>query len=415
MQVDFASVDFGQEEIEAVNKVMAGTSLASGRENELFEKEFSAYVGTKFSVCVNSGSSANLLALASLQLSRNAKVLTSACGFPATLSPILHLGLEPYLVDYELETHNIDVKQVIKNLHKVSAVILAHTMGSPADIVMIKTYADMLGVPIIEDCCEALGSSVSGRMVGSFGRLGTFSFYPAHQMTALGGGGMVVTDDEGLYRRMKSLRDWGKMYDWDSSLGGNDADYTSSIGYHRGYTYETIGWNFKLPEANAAFGRVQLGRLEKFVAMRKYRYEYLRAALSDIGEFLPIREIPAAHPSWFGYIMTLRDGSAIKRNEFSNYLTAKGIKNRPFFAGNILSQPAFSKKLPFSEFPVADKLMKDTVFIGCHTKLTGEQMDYVIKTIREYVDANSGDSKLQRDGQFEGVHSISSSTIEKAG
>lgn len=405
--INFAQTDYDEAEIQAVNRVLTtnGSLLASGPENEAFEKEFAEYVGVKYGVCVNSGSSANLLALASLNLEVGSKVLTSACGFPATLSPILHLGLTPVLIDYDLATHNIDATQAIKNLHKVQAVILAHTMGNPVDIETICTYAKILGIPVIEDCCEAVGTFLHGRAVGSFGTLGTYSFYPAHQMTALGGGGLVVTNDEQLYRRMKSLRDWGKMYDWDSSLGGNQTDYASSINYHRGYTYDTIGWNFKLPEANAAFGRVQLRKLDRFASQRQYRYEYLRAGLADIEDFVKIQAWPSGERiSWFGYIMTIKDGSPLKRNDFGAYLESKGIRHRPFFAGNILRQPAFKDELA-EKFPVADKLMNDSLFIGCHTKMTGEDLDYIIKTVREYVDLVH--TQLQRDGHAERVDTVS--------
>lgn len=382
--IDFAKVDFDNEEREAVNRVMSGTQLASGPENEAFEKEFAEYVNTSHSVLVNSGSSANLLALSCLELPHGSKVLTSACGFPATLSPILHLGFTPVLIDYELSTHNICVAQVIKKLHEVQAVILAHTMGNPVNIELICTYAKILGIPVIEDCCEAAGTIINGKSVGSFGTLGTFSFYPAHQLTALGGGGMVVTNDESLYKRMKSLRDWGKMYDWDSSLGGNITDYSSSIGYHRGYTYDTIGWNFKLPEANAAFGRVQLRKLDRFASMRQYRHEYLRAGLADLDQFVQIQEWSSSERiSWFGYILTFKDGQTYNRNHFGQYLESCGIRHRPFFAGNILKHKPFLYLK--GEFPVADKLMHDSLFIGCHTKMTGDDLDYIIKKIRDYL------------------------------
>lgn len=406
MIINFAQTDYDQAETNAVNRVLSSPLLASGPENEAFEKEFAEYVGTNFSICVNSGSSANLLALASLNLSRGSKVLTSACGFPATLSPIIHCNLEPVLVDYDISTHNIDVSAVIKELHKVKAVILAHTLGSPVEMNTIRTYANILNVPIIEDCCEAAGTFLGDKSVGTFGTIGTFSFYPAHQITAGGGGGMIVTNDEKIYRRMKSLRDWGKMFDWDSGRGGNVTDYSSSIKYHRGYTYETIGYNFKLPELNAAFGREQLRKLDRFASMRQYRFEYLKSGLSDKEDFLTVSYLPT-RISWFGYPITIKDGSPINRDLFGMFLESKGIRHRPFFAGNILKQPAFQIYSKWSEeFPVADKLMKDSLFIGCHTKITEEELDYMIKTIREY-DANSCASELQRNGHAEGIDSIS--------
>lgn len=370
--IDFAATDYGQEEIDAVARVLKSDWLASGEENIQFEKEFATYVGAKYAVVCNSGSSANLLALACLGIRPGGAVVTSACGFPATLSPILHLGLRPVLVDYALDTFNADVEQIRKVAPGCQAIILAHTLGNPVDITPILD----LGIPIIEDCCEAIGGAMNGRKLGTVGTLGTYSFYPAHQITALGGGGMVVTNDEAMYQRMKSLRDWGKQYTWDSSLGGNETDYSSPIGYHRGYTYDTIGWNFKLPEANCAFGREQLKRLDLFSSKRWKNWAYLRAGLQDVVKIAPM----GVMSSPFGFCMLVEG-----RNKFSEYLTSKGIKNRPFFAGNILRQPAFKGLSEYAgNFPVADRLMRDALFIGCHTKLTQANLDYMVEVIRDY-------------------------------
>ena len=374
--IDFAKVDFGEEEKEAVNRVLKTDWLASGPENELFEKEFASYVNSDYAISANSGSSANLLALASLELKKGAKVLTSACGFPATYSPCLHLGHEPVLADYDMVTHNIDLNQVYEKLTQVGAIILAHTMGNPVELRALVEEAKYLGVKVIEDCCEAVGSKLDNKFLGTYGDLGTYSFYPAHQITALGGGGMVVTNNETLYRRMKSLRDWGKMYDWDSSKGGNQTDYSSPIGYHRGYTYETVGWNFKLPEANCAFGREQLKKLERFKTERIGNWKYLEWKLENIPQIKIAPMADGACP--FGFCMSVKD-----RNKFGLYLESKGIKHRPFFAGNILRQPAFKSDLA-DNFPVADKLMNEALFIGCHTKMTLEDLEYISDTIHAY-------------------------------
>lgn len=378
MQIDFARCSFGKEEKEAVNRVMETYWLASGKENEAFEREFSEYIGTKYAVCCNSGSSANLLALAGLNLPRGSKVLTSACGFPATLSPIIHLGLEPVLVDYDMDTHNIDVSGVIEKCNKedIKAVIFAHTLGNPVET--LHQNLKWKKIKIIEDCCEAVGASLYGSKVGSLGDLGTFSFYPAHQMTALGGGGMVTTNDEECYQRMKSLRDWGKMYDWDSSYGGNNTDYSSPIGYHRGYTYQTTGWNFKLPEANCAFGREQLKKLDEFNLDRRINWQYLYDHLKDIKEIYTTVMSEGSSP--FGYCMTVRE----ERNEFGKYLERCGIKHRPFFAGNILRHEPFKNIGNPDEFPVADHLMNNTLFVGCWSGMTKKMLDYMIEVIKDY-------------------------------
>lgn len=380
MNIDFARCEFGQEERDAVNRVMDGYWLASGKENELFEKEFAEYVGTEYAICVNSGSSANLLSVLALGLPVGSKVLSSACGFPATLSPILHANHTPVLCDYDLATHNISIEQCTESLNSVSAIIFAHTMGNPVDKYLID-IADQLGIPVIEDCCEAVGSEYSSGKVGSFGKLGTYSFYPAHQMTALGGGGMIVTNDKELALRCKSLRDWGKIWNWDSTLGDTQTTY-SHTGYYRGYTYETIGYNMKLPEANAAFGREQLKRLPRFVDKRQQHHDYLEKKLNDLDCFVKI-EHTSPKISWFGYILTFKDGSKYDRNNFGKYLESCGIRHRPFFAGNI------TKHAPFNflggTFPVADKLMSDSLFVGCWPGMTTEMLDYISDKVHEWV------------------------------
>jgi len=377
MQIDFAKCSFGQEEKDAVNRVLETHWLASGKENEAFEKEFAEYIGVKYAVCCNSGSSANLLALASINNPVGSKVLTSACGFPATLSPILHLGLSPLLCDYDSTTHNICINDVLQEMHKVSAIIFAHTLGNPVDMDLIIAQANRLGIPVIEDCCEAVGSSYRGFKVGSYGDLGAFSFYPAHQMTALGGGGMVVTNNEEYYQRMKSLRDWGKMYDWDSGTGGNSTDYSSPIGYHRGYTYQSVGWNFKLPEANCAFGREQLKKLDGFTKIRMDIWKLLYERLKDIPDiFIPTMSEGA---SPFGFCMDIKGD----RNKFGMYLESKGIKHRPFFAGNILRQPAFKSDDAW-RFRTADYLMEHSLFVGTWPGMTMEMIDYMVEVIRVY-------------------------------
>jgi len=382
MIIDFAKADYGKEEIDAVNRVLHSDLLASGPENEAFEKEFAHYVGAKYAVCCNSGSSANLLALSALGLSKDGYVLTSACGFPATLNPILHLGLNPLLVDYDSHTHNICVSDVLQEMTKVKAIIFAHTLGNPVQMEMILNWAANAGIPVIEDCCEAVGTKGIG-----LGDLATWSFYPAHQMTALGGGGMVTTNNEEYYQRMKSLRDWGKQYTWDSSRGGNVTQYDSVIGYHSGYTYTSIGWNFKLPEANCAFGREQLKKLDGFRKIRMKNWNYLYEGLKDMKEIFiaPISE----DASPFGFCMDVTGD----RNKFGAYLEANGIKHRPFFAGNILRQPAFRSEDAW-RFPTADYLMEHSLFIGCHTKLTKENLDYMLEVIRAFY----LHPKLQREG-----------------
>ena len=376
MDIDFARTVFDDNERAAIDRVLRGHWLASGEENEAFEREFSELIGVEHAVCCNSGSSANLLALASLDLPKGARVITSGCGFPATLSPILHLGLEPVLVDYDLSTHNISVDQVISKMPSSKALILAHTMGSPVDMRPIMQAAERHGVKVIEDCCEAIGAKLDGKQVGSFGDVGTFSFYPSHQITAGGGGGMVTFKDSSEYHRAKSMRDWGKLA---TESGRNNTAYETEVGglkYFSHYTYETVGWNFKLPEMCAAFGRVQLGRLEEIVTNRQFNHDYIVRNLPDV--FEQINVPVGASPSWFGVILTLKDGN---RNLFGRKLEALGIRHRPFFAGNITKHRPFSHLK--ASLPVADRLMRDSLFVGCWAGLTMDQLNYMVDGIKK--------------------------------
>jgi len=380
LDIDFARAVFGQPEIDAVNRVMAGHWLASGKENAAFEQELAEYVGMPYALAVNSGSSANLLALAALNLPRGSKVLTSACGFPATLSPILHLGLEPVLIDYTVGTMNIDVIHAVDEIRsgEISAVLLAHTLGVPVNLPPIVAACRDTGTLLIEDCCEAIGATFDGRQVGSFGAAGTFSFYPSHQITALGGGGMVVFRSEQHYLRAKSLRDWGKSANWDD-YGRHNTTYSAEVDgvrYFPHYVYETVGWNFKLPEANCAFGREQLKRLPEFVAMREERRNW-------IGGHCLIPIVPeGARPSWFGVPMVV-DPTAPPgtRNRIGDYLESRGVRHRPFFAGNITRHVPFAHLAPQQCFPAADRLMESAFFIGCHPGMTRIDCEYVAEVL----------------------------------
>ncbi|MBF0170812.1 MAG: DegT/DnrJ/EryC1/StrS family aminotransferase [Nitrospinae bacterium] len=369
LEIPFAQPIFGQEEKDAVNRVMEGHWLASGKENEAFEREFADYIGVPYGVCVNSGSSANLLALASLDLAPGSSVITSACGFPATLSPILHLGLCPVLVDYDLETHNIDVVQIQEQLNTqdISAILFAHTLGVPVGLNGLE-----YDCRIIEDGCEAVGSNIGLKDIG------TYSFYPSHQITALGGGGMVTCKDEKTFKRLRSLRDWGKMSNWDS-YGQNNTSYSMEVDgvpYFPHYVYETVGYNMKLPEANCAFGREQLKRLNGFVAKRKEIHDKIADAVYQDKRLVKHKVPEGALPSWFGVVLTLREGN---RDVLGNYLESVGIRHRPFFAGNITRHHPFSKYK--QDFPVADFLMRQSLFVGCWPGITDMDIEYMIEHI----------------------------------
>lgn len=381
-KIDFAGVIAGQEERDAVNRVMDGTWLGHGKEADAFEKEFAAYVGTKYAILVNSGSSANLLAMAALK-ERRPGVIVCGGGFPATLNPMIHLGYQPFIVDVDRRTHNIDldqVEQAAKDNSDIGTIYFAHTLGLPVDMDRVMDIARKYNLRVVEDSCEALGSEWDGRKVGSIGDVGTFSFYPSHQMTALGGGGMLVTNSHAIAMHAKSMREWGKRQVEPGFEGDYKTDFTEDVDgikYARSYTYDTVGYNFKFPEANAAYGREQLKRLDGFNDKRRENYAYARKMMEKYSEYLETPDVlPKADPSYFFYCVTVKENCPVTRDEFVRHFEQNGVRTRPFFAGNILKQPAYYSEKN-TRLEVATYLMKNTFVFGVWPGLGKEDFDYI--------------------------------------
>jgi len=383
--ISFAGIVQDEREIEAVNRVLRTTWHTAGRECQALEDELSAYVGAKYCAVVNSGSSANLLALAALGLNRHDKVLTSGCGFPATLNPALHLGLDVELVDYELPSHNIDVAQVEERLSSdssIKAIILAHTLGNPVDMSSLMAAANRAGVAVIEDCCEALGSKLHGRHVGTFCKAATLSFYSSHQINGLGFGGAVFSDDEGLIKEVRSMRAWGKKVRSASYGGDHITKYESDVDgimYDDQYTYTTRGWNMQFSDVAAAYAREQLKKLPEFNERRRENYDVLRRRLSGL-PLIEMAVLDGASPSYFGYPLTLAHGS---RDDLAHALVAEKIKSRPFFAGNITRQPAYASMK--KQLIVADRLMESSMFVGVWHGLRKEHVDRIAEAITKHL------------------------------
>lgn len=387
-------VDSEDREYEAVRRAMRSGWHGPGAECDAFEKEFASYVGSNYALLTNSGSSANLLALKALNLPAGSKVLTSGCGFPATLNPILHLGLTPVLVDYDMETQNINLDQVEQALRLdrlttgkygyIEAILFAHTMGNPVDMNRLVKIADEYGTIVIEDCCEALGSKLNGQHVGTFGHIGTFSFYPSHQMNGLGSGGCIVTNDQNIALEARSLRNWGKLVRAPEFAGDHVTEYVNEIDgvkYDDQYTYQSVGFNLQPTDVQAAYLREQLKRLDEFVARRKENWEYL-ADNAQCLEIQTMEVFEGAEPSYFGFSMALMGEMEGRRDELSRFLEERGIRGRPFFAGNVTRHKPYRHL--FQEFPVADKLMRDAMFLGVWPGLTLEHMKYVANTINSF-------------------------------
>lgn len=397
--IRLAGVVQGQEEIDAVMRVMNTDPPwhVSGKECNELQKEIADYIGVKYCVVVNSGSSANLLAMAALNLPKNSNVLTSSCGFPATLNPIIHLGHTPVLVDYDLSTLQVDLNQVEEAVQKFSpaAMILAHTLGSALDMDDLDYICKKYSVDLIEDGCEAIGTGYAGRKVGSFGRVGTVSFYSSHQISGFGGGGALLTNDQDIYERAKSLRDWGKKSVREGYICTIMDSKVDGIPYDQQYTYETIGYNMRYPDANCAYAREQLKRLPEFVKIRQRNYMYLHNALQDLP--LNFMQWPMeASPAFFGFPIVLKEEGL--RDKMVKYLEDNGVHVRLFFAGNILRHKPYHTleyesllhymDYKLNRFVVADYLMKNAFFCGCWPGLTIEDMEYTANTIKEFFNVN---------------------------
>jgi CDP-6-deoxy-D-xylo-4-hexulose-3-dehydrase len=398
--VRLAGVIQGQEEIDAVIRVMKTDPPwhVSGQECALLQKELAEYIGVEYGVVVNSGSSANLLALASLNLPKGSRILTSACGFPATLNPIIHLGYTPVLVDYNINTLQIDLEQVEEalRLYKPAAMIVAHTLGSCCNVEKLVELSEKYSCVLIEDACEAIGSEFNGKKLGSFGKIGTVSFYSSHQISGFGGGGALLTNDKEIYERAKSLRDWGKESVREGYICTVLDTVVDDIPYDKQYTYATIGYNMRYPDANCAYAREQLKRLPNFCKVRQENYCHLEQSLifkkdlSDKLIFMGVESSNAANElAFFGFPVVLNKEGL--RDKLVAFLEKEGIHVRLFFAGNILRHKAYedigyiylAKENPF---PVADYLMKNAFFVGCWPGLTLEDMNYIAEKIKQFFD-----------------------------
>lgn len=410
-RIPYASRVYDSEEM--VNLVDSALEfwLTSGRYTEQFEKEFAEYLGVKYCSLVNSGSSANLLAFMTLtspllkerQIRRGDEVITVAAGFPTTVSPIVQYGAVPVFVDVTIPQYNIDVELLEQALsEKTKAVMLAHTLGNPFDLKAVKAFCDKHNLWLIEDNCDALGSeyTIDGetKLTGTVGDMGTSSFYPPHHMT-MGEGGAVYTDNPLLHKIMRSFRDWGRDCVCPSgrdNLCGHrfDRQYGElPLGYDHKYVYSHFGYNLKATDLQAAIGCAQLKKFPSFVERRRYNFDRLKTALVAVGAeeklILP-EEAEHSSPSWFGFMMTCRDG--VDRNHVVPYIESKGVQTRMLFAGNLTKHPCFDEMRSSGEgYRIAsdltntDRIMENTFWIGVYPGMTDEMIDYMAETVAEAV------------------------------
>lgn len=374
--------------------------LTTGRFAQEFERRFAEFFGLRYALLVNSGSSANLLALSCLtspklgddRLQAGDEVITVATGFPTTVNPIIQNGLVPVFVDVQTPTYNVDVSQLEPaRSDRTRAVMLAHTLGNPFDLAAVTDFVRRHNLWLIEDCCDALGGTYQGKTVGTFGDLATVSFYPAHHIT-MGEGGCVITDRPILQTLVESFRDWGrdcwcdpgkantcgKRFDW--QLG------ELPHGYDHKYTYSHIGYNLKVTDMQAAVGVAQLAKLPAFIEARRHNFQRLYNGLRDLEEHLILPQAtPGAEPSWFGFPLSVRPTAPFSRNDVVAFLEQRKIATRLLFGGNLVRQPAY-KDVPhrrIGDLANADFVMKQTFWIGVYPGLSDAMIDYMIESLHE--------------------------------
>ena len=391
---------FGPEELRAATKASLEFWLTSGHYSEEFESRFARTVGMRHCFMVNSGSSANLLALSSLTspahgdraLKSGDEVITVAAGFPTTVTPIIQHGLIPVYVDVDPETYvalDCQLEEAISP--RTKAIMMAHTLGNPFNLDFVQALAKKHNLWLIEDSCDALGGTYREQNLGTFGDLATFSFYPAHHITT-GEGGAVLVKKAAHKRIVESFRDWGrdcwcapgcdntclKRYEW--TLGGLPE------GYDHKYTYSHLGYNLKSGDIQAAIGLAQLDRLDSFVALRRRNWAYLLSALKNLEEFLILpKATENSNPSWFGFALTVRPNSPKTRNQIVQELNSRKIGTRLLFGGNLLRQPAFigTPQRVIGSLENTDRIMKDTFWIGVWPGLSLEMIDFMVSSIYE--------------------------------
>ena len=409
----------GEEEL--VNMVDASLDmwLTAGRFNREFETKFAKYLGVKHALSVNSGSSANLLAISALtshklgdkRLKKGDEVITTAAGFPTTINPIIQNGLVPVFVDCEIGTYNIDADKIEEAISdKTRAIFLAHTLGNSYNLDVIMHLAKKYDLWVIEDSCDALGGEYDGKKLGTIAHIGTYSFYPAHHIT-MGEGGAVVTDDDTLYKIILSYRDWGRDCSCPTGRDGVCAKRFSQqlgnlpFGYDHKYTYSHLGYNLKITDWQAAIGCAQIDKLDDFLRVRTSNADFLSEKLSDLSEFLILPEIePKCTPSWFGYLISVKPNCDFSKQDLVVYLEKNGVGTRQLFAGNILRQPSFveneislrigngelkkSNELSEEDYgllPNTEFVMNNTFWVGVFPALGEKEMTKISDTIHSFI------------------------------
>ena len=395
----------GGPEIRSMVEASLDGWLTTGRFNEAFERRLASFLGVQHVLTTNSGSSANLLAFSALTspslgdraIRPGDEVITVAAGFPTTVNPILQFGAVPVFVDVGIPTYNIDVSHLEAAIGpRTRAIMLAHTLGNPYDLGEVVRVAKKHGLWLIEDCCDALGSTYDGHLVGTFGDIATLCFYPAHHIT-MGEGGAVFTNNDDLRRIAESFRDWGRdcycQPGKDNTCGKRFCWKLGQLpyGYDHKYTYSHVGYNLKITDMQAACALAQMDRLEDFIATRRRNFAFLRDRLHSVEEFLILPEAtPGSDPSWFGFLLTLREVAQSRRVDLLEYLDQHRIGTRLLFAGNLTRQPSMAGRQfrVCGDLANTDKIMNDTFWVGVYPGLTEGMLDFLAGKIEAYFGVN---------------------------
>ena len=405
-RVNYAGRVFDEKEMTNLVDSALEFWLTYGHWSKEFEKRLAEYLCVRWALLVNSGSSANLLAFMTLtspllgerQIKRGDEVITVAAGFPTTIAPIVQYGAVPVFVDVELDTANIDVSKLNGALSKkTKAVMLAHTLGNPFNVRAVKDFCDKHHLWLVEDNCDALGSKYGGQFTGTWGDIGTSSFYPPHHMT-MGEGGAVYTNNPLLKKIALSIRDWGRDCWCESGVDNTcGCRFTRQfgklpVGYDHKYVYSHFGYNLKATDMQAAIGCAQLEKFPDFVEKRKLNYAKLYDGLKDIDSISIFRPCQESEPSWFGFLMTVKSCARFSRNEFAQFLEAANIQTRNLFAGHIVRHPCFDMMTENVDYRIAgdlintDIIMNSSLWIGLYPGMGEDKLDYMIRTIRDFWD-----------------------------
>ena len=403
--IQYAGGVFDDKEINAAVETLVDGWFGLGKKGDEVERKLSAFVGSRGAILTNSGSSANLLAVASIMsplysnhLSKGDEVMVAACGFPTTINTLVIYGLVPVFLDVNKETYNIEYKDLKKALSKkTKAIFIAHTLGNPNEMDKIVKFCQKHSLILLEDNCDALGSKYDGQMTGSFGLLATQSFYPPHHMT-MGEGGLIYYNEQRFDRITRSLRDWGRSCwckgDDKSMLGACGVRFNyrvDGLPYDHKYMFSQIGYNLKPIEAQAAIGVEQIKRLPTFIKKRTTNFKrlYIHAKRWEKYFILP-KSLPKAEPCWFSFVLTIRDDAKFSRHDITTYLENKKIQTRPLFGGNMTKQPAYLniKYRKVGNLQNSDRILHNAFFLGIYPGLGNKEIDYIAQNVDDFIRLN---------------------------